>query len=106
MGAQLLFGSRGRNAGLMLPPPSSLVKSASIPSSYSTTPPMVPGQFPPVLPTPGFPVNCGDVLRLYVTSYQKPAVMGLPPVTSEVNPGKESDGLDVALLVKVMPCRL
>src|SRR5271154_2666040 len=103
MGEQLLIGSRGRNAGLILPPPLSLVRSASIPSSYSTTPPMVPGQSPPVLPTPGFPVNCGEVLRLNVTPYQKPAVMGLPPVTSEVKPGNESDGLVVALLVYVMP---
>src|SRR5450755_1607282 len=103
MGEQLLLGSRGRKAGLILPPPFSLVKSASIPSSYSTTPPIVPGQSPPALPTPGFPVNCGAVLRLNVTSYQKPAVMGLPPVTNAVNPGKESEGVDAELFVYVTP---
>src|ERR1700728_2809894 len=99
MGAQPLFGSRGRKVELIPPPPFSMVKSLSIPSSYSTTPPMVPGQFPPVLPTPGFPVSWGDTARLYVTSYQNPAVVGDPPVTRAESPGKESDGVEVDALV-------
>src|SRR5579872_485182 len=86
-GAQPFVGSRGRNAGLMPPPPFSMVKSVSTPSSSSTTAPIVPGQDPPELPTPGFPVNCGESARLYVMSYQKPVVVGEPPVTRAASPG-------------------
>jgi hypothetical protein len=59
-----------------------------------------------------------------VSSYQKPAVVGEPPVTNEASPGNEpvvvgeppvtnaaspgneSDGVDVVLLVYVTPWRL
>jgi hypothetical protein len=48
----------------------------------------------------------GDSARLYVSSYQKPAVTGDPPVTNEASPGKESEGDEVALFVYVTPWRL
>ena len=44
--------------------------------------------------------------RWGLASYQNPAVTGEPPVTREVRPGKESDGVVVALFVYVTPCWL
>src|SRR5579872_2095870 len=98
-GLQWFCGSRGRKFGLMLPPPLSWVRSVSIPSSSSTTVPMVPGQVPAVMPMIGFEVVMGESLRFQVTSYQKPVVIGEPPVTNAANPGYESEGCDVDALV-------
>lgn len=41
----------------------------------------------------------GESTRLYVSSYHKPLVTGDPPVTNVANPGNESEGEDVELLV-------
>src|SRR5271169_3977747 len=98
MGLQVV-ALRGRNAGLMPPPPSSRFKSISTPSSYSTMPPAELGQGPPVVPMSGLEAACGAVARLKVTSYQRPAVVGEPPVTREASPGKESEGVEVEALV-------
>src|SRR5258708_17083451 len=99
-GLQLLLGSRGRNAGLIPPPPSSRVRSKSTPSEYSSAVPTVPGQrlAPPGIP---FSVVCagGESLRLKVTSYQIPVVPGEPPVISAARPGKESEIYGVDALV-------
>src|SRR5215472_13130995 len=105
-GAQPRCGSRGRKFGSRPPPPSSWVRSRSANSSYSTTVPPVEGQDPAVQAPPPSVVlftRGGDSLRLKLTSYQSPAVMGEPPVTSEERPGKESDGCDVDALVYVLP---
>src|SRR5690349_13836585 len=99
IGAQLACGLRGRKAGLMPPPPSSRVRSLSTPSSSSTTAPIVAGQLPPVEPMIALPVACGDTARFQVTSYQRPVVVGEPPVTRAARPGKESEGAEVVALV-------
>ena len=78
----------------MPPPPSSRVRSVSIDSSIAMIVPICPGQFPPGLPVPSVFAG-GDSARFQVTSYQKPAVTGEPPVTSAASPGNESDGDEV-----------
>src|SRR5579862_8679407 len=90
-GAQPLLGSRGRKLGLIPPPPLSRVRSLSTPSSNSTMAPAPLGQGPAVIPMTGFEAAGGESLRLKVTSYQKPVVMGEPPVTRDASPGKESE---------------
>ena len=67
--------------------------------------PIWPGQLPPGLPRPSVWAG-GDSARFQVTSYQKPVVTGEPPVRSAASPGNESDGEEVWLFVKVMPCSL
>src|SRR5215471_14808420 len=71
IGAQPLFGSRGRNAGLTPPPPSSCVRSKSTPSSSSTTAPPVLGHGPDAIPITVFGAAGRESLRLKLTSYQK-----------------------------------
>src|SRR5262249_11728596 len=95
---QPCLGSRTRKSGLRPPPPSSRVRSISMASSRATLVPTVPGQVPPGLPRPSVLAG-GESARLYVSSYQNPAVTGEPPVTSAARPGKESDGVDEVLLV-------
>src|SRR5215472_15412691 len=91
--------SRGRKSGLMPPPPLSWVKSISTPSSSSTTAPPVLGQGPLAIPMTAFGWAGNESFRLKVTSYQKPVVIGDPPVTSEARPGKESEGCELEALV-------
>ena len=61
--------------------------------------PIVPGQAPPAVPMTELPCACGESARFQVTSYQRPVVVGEPPVTNDARPGKESDGVDVEALV-------
>src|ERR1700733_9849401 len=99
-GLQPLLGSRGRKCGLIPPPPLSLVRSMSIDSSYAIGVPTTFGHrfCPPVIGREVV-VAGGESARLEVTSYQSPAVIGEPPVTSAASPGNESDGVEVDALV-------
>src|ERR1700722_403088 len=101
MGAQLLFGSRGRFFGLIPPSPSRNVRSKSSDSSKATGVPITFGHRsgPPGIGTVRGVSAGGDTGRWWVTSYQKPVVVGEPRVTRAASPGKESEGCEVELLV-------
>src|SRR5262244_3139516 len=99
IGLQPLSGSRGRKSGLMPPPPLSCVRSKSTPSSNSTTAPPMLGHGPEAIPITVFATAGKESLRLKLTSYQKPVVVGEPPVTSAASPGKESEGSEAEALV-------
>ena len=55
-------------------------------------------QVPPNKPSPVVLVG-GANTRSYVTSYQMPMVFEVPPVTIDIKPGNESEGLDVDVRV-------